>query len=627
MIFRIQRKNSDFDIGILNKLSEDLTNAITNSKLAYNRRIASKLNDPNSAPKTYWSILKSFVNGKKIPLIPPILVKDQLVTNFLEKANLFNEFFTQQCNTIENDSTLPNDLVFETTERISSFDISKDEITKIIRSLDPNKAHGHDGISILMLKLYGSSISKSLFLLFKHNLENESFPNEWKKANIVPIHKKGDKQLIQNYRPVSLLPIFGKIFEKIIFNSLFKYLENNNLLNPHQSGFRPGDSCVHQLLSITYDIYKSFDANPSLEVRGIFLDMSKAFDRVWHEGLLFKLKRLGLSGKYYGLIKSFLRNRHQRVVLNGQSSKWSSIKAGVPQGSILGPLLFLVYINDLPNGLLSDPKLFVDYTSIFSVVKDHLNSSNKLNEDLSKISQWAHQWKMSFNPDVSEQAQEVIFSRKKNIGNHPAVFFNNLPINRKSTQKHLGLLLDEKLKFSEHINEKLKKVTKSINLLRKLNLTLPRSSLLIIYKSSIRPHLDCGGIVYDQPNNSSLSEKIESLQYNAALAITGAIKGSSKEKLYQELGFESLKDRRWMRKLCYLYKVISSKRPSYLYDMLPPLQRSQRNQGFFHPLLCRTEIFKNSFLPYTINEWNKLDPEIKRIDSYVGFRKKITKFY
>ena len=312
-------------------------------------------------------------------------------------------------------------------------------------------------------------------------------------------------------------------------------------------------------------------------------------------------------------INSFLRNRHRRVVLNVQPSKCSSIKAEVPQGSILGPLFFSVYTHDLPNGLLSNPKLFTDDISIFSVHKDHLNSSNKLNEDLSKISQWAYQWKMSFNPDVSKQAQEVIFSRKKNISNHPALFFNNLPINRKSTQKHPGLLLDEKLNFSEHINEKLKKVTKSINLLRKPNLTFPRSSHVIIYKSFIRPHLDYSDIVYDQPNNSSLSEKIESLQYNAALAITGAIKGSSQEKLYQELGFESLKDRRWMRKLCYLYKAISSKRPSYLYDMLPPLQRYQRNQGFFHPLLCRTEIFKTLFLPYTINEWNKLDPEIRRI--------------
>ena len=217
------------------------------------------------------------------------------MTKFLEKTNLFNEFFTQQCNAIENDSTLPNDLNFETAERISSFDISEDKIIKIIKSLDPNKAHGHDGISIRMLKLCASSISKPLFLLFEHSLENECFPNKKKKANIVPIHKKADKQLIQNYRPVSLLPICGKIFEKLIFSSLFKYLENNNLLNYHQSGFRPDDSCVHQLLSITFDIYKSFDANPSLEVRGIFLDMSKAFEKVWHEGLLFKLKRLGFS--------------------------------------------------------------------------------------------------------------------------------------------------------------------------------------------------------------------------------------------------------------------------------------------------------------------------------------------
>ena len=194
--------------------------------------------------------------------------------------------------------------------------------------------------------------------------------------------------------------------------------------------------------------------------------------------------------------------------------------------------------------MLCNAKLFADDTSIFSVVKDHLNSTNNLSEDLSKISQCAYQWKMSLNPDVSKQVQEVIFSRKENIKNHPIVSFNNLPIYRKPTQKHLGLLLDEKLNFSEHIKEKLKKATKSINLLRKLNLSLPRSALLIIYKSFIRPHLDYGDIVYDQPNNSSLSEKIEYLQYNAALAITGAMKVSSKEKLYQELGSESLKDRR-----------------------------------------------------------------------------------
>ena len=148
------------------------------------------------------------------------------------------------------------------------------------------------------------------------------------------------------YQPVSLLPICSKIFEKVIFNSLFKYLDNNNLLTSNQSAFRPGDSCAHQLLSVTNKIYKAFDANPSLDVRGLFLDLSKAFDRVWHDDLMYKLKCLSICGNYYGLIYSFLSDRHQRVVLNGQSSIWSHIRAGDTQGLILGPLLSLVYINN-----------------------------------------------------------------------------------------------------------------------------------------------------------------------------------------------------------------------------------------------------------------------------------------
>ena len=149
-----------------------------------------------------------------------------------------------------------------------------------------------------------------------------------------------------------------------------------------------------------------------------------------------------------------------------------------------------------------------------------------------------------------------------------------------------------------------------------MNLSLPRSSLLTIYKSFVRPHLDYGDVIYDQPNNSSLSDQIESAQYNAVLAVTGAIRGTSKEKLYQELGLESLRNRRWLRRMSYLYKIASTKFPPYLYDLIPLLQRSHHCPGCFKTLRWRTELFRNSFLPFTVNEWNKLDSDIKNSDSY-----------
>ena len=163
--------------------------------------------------------------------------------------------------------------------------------------------------------------------------------------------------------------------------------------------------------------------------------------------------------------------------------------------------------------------------------------------------------------------------------------------------------------------------------MRKLNRLLPRSSLITIYKCFIRPHLDYGDVIYDQPNLSSLANKIESVQYNAALAITGAIRGTSKEKLYQELGFESLKDRRWLRRLFYLYKIVSTKQHAYLYDLVPPFQRSSRNKGCIYEPFCRTVSYKNSFLPYTIKEQNKLSPEIRNAETYASFRKNASKFH
>ena len=168
-----------------------------------------------------------------------------------------------------------------------------------------------------------------------------------------------------------------------------------------------------------HEIYESFDNFPSLETRSEFLDMSKFFDRVWHEGLIHKLKTIGVSNNLLTRLQSFLDNRYQRVLLNGQNSHWELIKAGVPQGSILDPLLFLIYINDLPNNLISNVKLFADDTSNFSIVNDITVSTEEINNDLKRISECAYQWKMMFKPDLTKQAQEVIFSQKTVKPVHP----------------------------------------------------------------------------------------------------------------------------------------------------------------------------------------------------------------
>ena len=194
------------------------------------------------------------------------------------------------------------------------------------------------------------------------------------------------------------------------------------------------------------------------------------------------MKQNGISGNLLNVITDFLYQRKQRVVLNGQHSSWTNIEAGVPQGSILGPLFFLIYINDLSDGLTSNPKLFADDTSLFSVIHNINSTANDLNSDLMKISNWAFQWKMRFNPDPNKQAQEVIFSRKINKIDHPPLYFNQNLV-KSSTHKHLGMVLDTRLDFNLHLKNVQNKVNKTIGLLRKFQNTLPRTSLITIFKS------------------------------------------------------------------------------------------------------------------------------------------------
>ena len=227
-------------------------------------------------------------------------------------------FFVNQCFLLINNSVLPANLPQLTNKCLDSIHFSSSYIAKIISHLDQNKAHRHDVLSTRMIKLCGNVICKPLSIIFNDCLNEGKFPHEWKKANIVPVHKKGNTQSLKNYRPISLLPICSKIFERLIYNEMFTFFTENNLISPNQWGFRPGDSCVNQLLAVTHEIYKSFQEG--FEVRRVFLNISKAFDKVWHEGLPLKLNQNGISGNLLKLLRDFLSCRKQWVVLNGQHS-------------------------------------------------------------------------------------------------------------------------------------------------------------------------------------------------------------------------------------------------------------------------------------------------------------------
>ena len=400
-------------------------------------------------------------------------------------------------------STLPS-FTPRSRARLEGFAINREKVLRLIRYLDSKKAHGCDEISIAMIKICDLSIVEPLCLIFDDCLEKGMYPSLWKKANVIPIHKKDSRRCKTNYRPISLLPIFGKLYEKIIFDSAYNHLRQNGLLTPHQSGFQPGDSTINQLLSITHKIYCSFENVPSLETRAVFLDLSKAFDRVWHEGLLYKLECSGISGKLLTLLRSFLTNRQQRVVLNGRNSDWLTVTSGVPQGSVLGPLFFLVYINDLVDGVHSDIKLFANDTSIFSVVKDKDEATETLNEDLERVRLWAWQWKMQFNCDKTE---EVIFSVKRSKTEHPSLKLGLDEVARKDEHKHLGLILDSKLDFKSHIRQAILKARRGIGMIKYLSKYVSRDVLYQVNKLYVRLHLDYGDIIYHRHDPEMILHK------------------------------------------------------------------------------------------------------------------------
>ena len=293
------------------------------------------------------------------------------------------------------------------------------EIARIIRKLKRSYM-SYCGIPGKFIHLISTPISFSMSRLFNNLFEIGHFPDIWKIAHVTAIFKRsGSKTDKSNFRPISLLPTLSKICESVMHERLFKHCIENDLISHKQAAYLKGDSTVSQLLYIVHNIRKCWTENKIMQ--GVFLDVSSAFDKVWHSGLLAKLYQVGIEEKFYEIMSSYLRNRKQIVVVDGQKSDILDLTAGVPQGSRLGPLLFLIYINDISADIESDILIFADDTSLFVSGSDPAETSNILNRDLQKISSWATKWKVKFN---TIKTKSMIFSNRL-LNNSPPLIFND----------------------------------------------------------------------------------------------------------------------------------------------------------------------------------------------------------
>lgn len=603
------------------KIRNKVISLIRDSKKSLTDNLAHKLKSQTLSSKDWWNTLKKFISPYSKSAIPPLEKDGFIYSENLDKANLLNDYFRDQTVLPDHNSTLPDLPAFNGTP-LSSLVLYPHEVESVLQTLPVGKAAGPDGINNRILKELSKEIAPPLCSIFNQSLNQGSVPDIWKVAHVCPIPKDGDVSSVSNHRPISLLSNIDKSFERIVFKYLYNHFLTNDILTPLQSGFVPGDSTVNQLTFLYNTFSKALDSGK--EVRVIFCDISKAFDRVWHAGLLHKLKAAGVTDKLLAWFRDYLNNRKQRVVLPGVESKWNDTHAGVPQGSILGPLLFLLYINDIVNDIGSNIRLFADDTSLYIIVDNPDTAAVLLNIDMEKVSRWALTWLVSFNPSKNES---LLISRKVNRHAHPPVFMQDQKITEVTSHKHLGVYFSNDCTWHKQIEYIKEKAWSRINVMRKFKFVLDRKSLEIVYTSFIRPVLEYGNIIWD---NCTQQEKqdIEKIQLEAARIATGTTKLVSLNSLYQEIGWDTLESRRRKQQLTLFFKMHNNLSPVYLSSLVPPLVNNMsryhlRNANDYQTIGARTNQYYHSFLPTVVREWNNLSEETKQAESVNLFKYRI----
>ena len=575
--------------------------------------------------REFWKAVK--VLSKQQSMIPTLHHQHVIAETNYEKATMLNDYFLTCFNRSVSplshlDSVWLDHIVQET---ICPEDLlcTTEEVLSYIQELDITKASGPDRISNRMLKYTAANIAPSLTKLFNISIQNGKFPACWKTSSVVPVPKLSEHKEASNYRPISLLSVVSKMLERHIYNMILYHINDTSPLSNKQWGYQGGKSTVSALLAVTHDWFKTLEMKQ--EVCTIFFDLKKAFDSVPHKLLLRKLSKYALNSHILSWLYSYLTDRKQHVVVGGDSSSDLSVLSGVPQGSVLGPLLFLIYIDDVSTIELSEDcilNLYADDMLLYKTVRSN-EDYYQLQSDIDKISMWVDKNHLSFN---LMKCKSMLLTRKKNPSQPPKLLLNNMQIKQVETFKYLGVLIASDLSWSPHIDSICTKAKKLIGLLyRRFSTTVQNEKMLELYVSLVRPHLEYAASVWD-PHLVKDITYVENVQkYGLKMCLKQWNLGYY--DLLDMAHLPTLKNRRLYLKLCYLYKIIHGffyftpdvfKSPSCMNDLNLPL---------LHQPFAHTNSYKSSFVPSTIAVWNYLPHQALQAHSVYSFKSHIAPFF
>jgi hypothetical protein len=578
--------------------------------------IGGSLESNNTKP--FWK----FIKAKKqhtFGIAPLNSGSGKVATSPVEKAETLNNQF-KSVFTVENTRSLPP-LRNSNTPTINNIQVDVEGVLKLLSSVKVNKATGPDQIPARILKECSSAIAPIFTKIFQKSLDTGTLPKDWREAFITPIYKKGDKANPANYRPVSLTSIPSKLLEHIIHHHIMNHLDQFNLLSDHQHGFRKARSCESQLALTIDDLARSLNSQGQTDM--VIMDFSKAFDTVPHQRLLHKLSHMGIKGSLHTWINNFLTSRYQQVVLEGSCSSKVPVTSGVPQGTVLGPLLFLIYINDLPSSVKSHVRLFADDCILYRQIRSD-NDSVILQKDINVLCKWETDWQMSFNYSkcfvMNITQKRTPRSCQYTMGENVLEVVKHHP--------YLGVEISHDLEWKQHISKVTSKASSILGLLQRHLYDCSAHVKETAYMSLVRPRLEYCANIWD-PHTKSDKSSLDRIQRKAARFVTRTYKrDASVTELLNKLGWQSLEERRAMSRLTFFYKAIN-KQIAFQDDKLPKTStRTTRNStpdASFIKFQTKKDCFKFSLVPRTTPEWNLIPAPIKDSKTVDGFKTAISK--